>query len=317
MKIVYMGTPGFAISPLKAILSNGYEVVGVVTAPDKPAGRGKKLMASPVKQFALEKDLKILQPEKLKDPGFIETLKSLKPDIQVVVAFRMVPGLVWEIPPKGTFNLHASLLPQYRGAAPINWAIINGEKETGLSTFFIDEKIDTGEILLQERISIGSNENAGELHDRMMDLGAELVIKTLKGIEENTLFPVPQSKFISSDSEIKSAPKIFKEDCQINWNSDSITLHNFIRGLSPYPAATTVLKTEKEEINSKIYSARPLTEEHQLPPGSILSDEKSYLKVAVKSGFMEINEIQIAGKRRMKIDDFLRGFQDISKSRFL
>ncbi|MCK4921234.1 MAG: methionyl-tRNA formyltransferase, partial [Bacteroidales bacterium] len=241
-RIIYMGTPEFAIPPLAALLDEGYDVVGVITAPDKPAGRGKKLKSPAVKIFAEENGLKVFQPEKLKDPEFIQSIKDLKPDIQVIVAFRMLPELVWSLPKSGTFNLHASLLPQYRGAAPINWAIINGEKATGLTTFFIDEKIDTGEVLLQKSVEIGENETAGELHNRMTKTGASLVLETVRAIIENNIQSRKQDTFIDEDSELKPAPKIFKEDCRIIWDQPAIKIHNLIRGLSPYPAAYCIMK---------------------------------------------------------------------------
>lgn len=317
MKIIYLGTPEFAIEPLDAIMKHGFEVAAVVTAPDKPAGRGKKLTPPPVKEYALKKGLNVLQPEKLRDPGFINQLKNLDPDIMVVVAFRMLPETVWSIPRKGTFNLHASLLPQYRGAAPINHAIMNGEKYTGLTTFFIDDKIDTGEILLQEQVEIGENETAGELHDRMMVAGAALVIKTLEGLRDNTVRPVSQSELSKHLSEIKSAPKIFREDCRINWHSPARQIHNFIRGLSPYPAAFTILQTGTLEQGIKIFDVRPEQVQHEIEPGFMDTDGKSYLKIACNDGFINILELQMPGKNRMDIRSFLAGIRESGKGKMI
>lgn len=312
-----MGTPEFAIPPLAALLDEGYDVIGVITAPDKPAGRGKKLKSPPVKIFAEEKGLKIFQPKKLKDPEFIQSIKDLKPDIQVVVAFRMLPELVWSIPKSGTFNLHASLLPQYRGAAPINWSIINGDKTTGLTTFFIDEKIDTGEILSQKSIEIGENETAGELHDRMTVAGASLVLKTVKDIIENKIHSRKQDTFINEDSELKPAPKIFKEDCRINWNQPALIIHNLIRGLSPYPTAFSIIKKSNEEIPVKIFKSSYQIANHNEKIGTLISYQKKYLKVAVNNGFLEILELQIAGKKRMETKSFILGFKSVEDWKFL
>lgn len=315
LRIVYMGTPEFAIPPLEALINAGYPVVAVITAPDKPAGRGKKLTGSPVKKFALDKGIPVLQPIKLKDPGFIEELTSLKPDLQVVVAFRMLPFEVWSIPPKGTFNLHASLLPQYRGAAPINWAIINGEKKTGLTTFFIDEKIDTGEIIASTELDIGEDETAGELHDRMMTKGADLVLQTVKDIENDRVKPVPQSES-GQDGKLNPAPKLFREDGKIEWNNTGERVHNFIRGLSPYPAAWTILKEGMEEKSQlKIYLSDYEQTNHGEQAGTLISDQKSFLKVAVKDGFVSLLELQLAGKKRLNIKDFLIGFPEITRFR--
>ena len=308
-----MGTPEFAIPPLAALLDEGYDVVGVITAPDKPAGRGKKLKSPAVKIFAEENGLKVFQPEKLKDPEFIQSIKDLKPDIQVIVAFRMLPELVWSLPKSGTFNLHASLLPQYRGAAPINWAIINGEKATGLTTFFIDEKIDTGEVLLQKSVEIGENETAGELHNRMTKTGASLVLETVRAIIENNIQSRKQDTFIDEDSELKPAPKIFKEDCRIIWDQPAIKIHNLIRGLSPYPAAYCIMKKSNEEIPVKIFKSIHQIARHNEKIGTLISDGKKYLKVAVRDGFLEILELQLAGKKRMDVQSFNIGFKDIGK----
>lgn len=308
-----MGTPEFAIPPLKALLDEGYDVVGVITAPDKPAGRGKKLSSSAVKIFAEEKGLKLFQPEKLKDPDFIQALTKLKPDLQIVVAFRMLPEQIWSLPKLGTFNLHASLLPQYRGAAPINWAIINGEKTTGLSTFFIDEKIDTGELLLQESIEIGEDETAGDLHDKMTGIGAKLVVKTVKNILENTIQSRKQNILTNKSTLLNPAPKLFKEDCKIEWNQSAAKIHNLIRGLSPYPTAYSVLKKSDEEIPVKIYKSSHEIVKHKEKIGTLLSDGKKHLKVAVEDGFIEILELQLAGKKRMDVRSFLSGFKGIEE----
>jgi methionyl-tRNA formyltransferase len=309
MRIVFMGTPEFAVAPLKALIENGYEIAAVITAPDKPAGRGKKIQSSAVKNFALSQGLKVLQPEKLKSEDFISELKNINPDLQIVVAFRMLPEIVWNIPKMGTFNLHASLLPDYRGAAPINHAIINGDALTGLTTFFIDEKIDNGQIILQERLEIGPVETAGELHDRMMIKGSELVLKTVKLIEAEEVTPISQSK-LESNLLMRPAPKIFKEDCHINWNKPVSSIHNLIRGLSPYPGAFALLKRDgkMDNLNVKIFHSTPVVEKHEYRPGSILSDNKNNLKVAAEDGFIEILELQMAGKNKQLIKDFLRGF---------
>lgn len=300
LRIVFMGTPDFATASLKALVENNYEVVGVITAPDKPAGRGQKLRSSSVKEYAISKNLPVLQPNNLKDYSFIKALKALKADVQVVVAFRMLPEIVWNMPPKGTFNLHASLLPKYRGAAPINWAIINGDKETGVSTFFIEHKIDTGNIIFRDKIKIKDEDNAGVVHDKLMVLGSKLVCKTIDAIN-NKSAPNIKQKGIAT-----LAPKIFKEDCQINWNKNIHDIHNHIRGLSPYPTAWTTLSIGK---NIKIFQS--LKEEiiHQETIGSILTDHKNYFKIAVNGGFIHLIILQLAGKKRMSTADFLRGFQ--------
>lgn len=310
-RIVYMGTPGFAVAPLKLLLESECNVVGVITAPDRPAGRGKKLRASEVKTFMLEQDnqIPILQPENLKDPAFIEELNALKPDLQVVVAFRMLPEVVWRIPSMGTFNLHASLLPQYRGAAPVNHVLINGESETGLTTFFIDEQIDTGLILLQERIAIGAKENAGELHDRLMEAGAALVLETVRQLAAGQLLARPQNQYMDSEIALKKAPKIFKEDCRIDWMLPGERVYNLIRGLSPFPGAFTFLEKEGGgRLQCKIFSS---TFEAGAPgekAGTIKSDGKRELEVALTDGVLHIHSIQLEGKRRMNIKDFLAGF---------
>lgn len=302
MKIIFMGTPEFAVASLEALLDAGSEVVGVVTAPDKPAGRGQKLTESAVKQFAVEKGLKVLQPEKLKNPEFLAELKALNADLQVVVAFRMLPEVVWNMPPKGTINLHASLLPQYRGAAPINWAIINGEKESGVTTFFIKQEIDTGAILFVEKITIDENTTAGEYHDRLMNKGAGLLVKTVKAIESGRYTEQPQEQLIEGQ-ELKHAPKIFKEDCRIDWDQPVEKVYNLIRGLSPYPASYTDLNGK----TFKIYKATKETATPNAEPGSYLTDNKTYLKFACVNGYISVADVQLEGKKRMGIEEFLRG----------
>lgn len=298
MRIVFMGTPEFAVPSLEILLQNDFNVVGVVTAPDRPAGRGQKLQQSPVKEFALKHNLKVLQPEKLKSPEFLEELRALKPDLQVVVAFRMLPEAVWALPPRGTFNLHASLLPAYRGAAPINWAVINGEKETGVTTFFLRHAIDTGDIILQESTTIGPDETAGELHDRLMQLGAPAVLDSVQQIQSSRVQVFPQP----SGQNFPPAPKIFKDDCRINWQQPLQRLHNFIRGLSPYPGAWTMLEGK----TFKILRAKQEEAKHDLQPGS-LHVEGDALKAAANGGFLNLQEVQLQGKRRMNASDFLRG----------
>ena len=300
-RIVFMGTPDFAVESLKALLQAGYNVVGVVTAPDKRAGRGQKLSESAVKQYAQEQGLPILQPIKLKDPEFIAQLSALKPDLQVVVAFRMLPETVWNLPPQGTVNVHGSLLPKYRGAAPINWAILNGEKETGVSTFKLQHEIDTGDILLQEKMPIGPNETAGELHDRMKVEGAQLLVKTLQELANGTLKASQQQL----NSDIKHAPKLFKTDCEIDWNNTSEQIHNQIRGLSPYPTAFTVLGDK----TLKIFSAEIEPGKPEIPAGTFSSDHKSYLKFAATDGYLSLKEMQLEGKKKMGIEEFLRGIR--------
>mgnify|MGYP003790296587 CR=1 FL=1 len=308
LRIVFMGTPGFAVESLKALVENEYNVVGVITAPDRPAGRGDKLQPSAVKEYALTQGLNILQPEKLRDEGFLNELRALKADIQVVVAFRMLPEVVWDMPPKGTFNLHASLLPQYRGAAPINWAIINGEKETGVTTFFLKHEIDTGEIIFQTSIKIDDNDNVEVVHDKLMNIGANLVVKTIDAVIEDNVMPKPQSDFFSCESELKPAPKIFKDTCQIDWTKGVEEIHNFVRGLSPYPAAWTDLKVKDENLSFKIFETKPIKESHDKQPGEIVTDNKATLRIAAQDGFIDVLDLQLSGKRRMKTDQFLNGF---------
>jgi methionyl-tRNA formyltransferase len=308
-KIVFMGTPAFAVESLRALVEGGYPVAGVVTMPDKPVGKHhSSLQASPVKEYALSQNLPLLQPESLKDPGFLTELAAWEAALQIVVAFRMLPEVVWKMPPLGTFNLHASLLPQYRGAAPINWAIINGEKETGLTTFFLDREIDTGRIIARERVSISENDTAGTLHDRLMHLGARLVIQTVDAINANNVRSLPQEKWIRNEENLKAAPKIFKDTCLIDWNKTTREVYDFIRGLSPYPAARTELPDGKgERLNLKIFEAGKKIEPHSLPPGTVVSDGKTFLNISAKDGFIVLKSIRQAGKKQMGVDEFLRG----------
>lgn len=309
LRIVFMGTPEFAVATLGALLMNGFNVVTVVTAPDKPAGRGRKLTKSAVKTFAENSCLPVLQPENLKDPEFIQKLKDLRADIFIVVAFRMLPEVVWKIPPAGTINLHASLLPHYRGAAPINHVIINGESFTGVTTFLIDDKIDTGKILLRKSVRIFPFENAGDLHDRLMKLGARLVIRTLSAMFEDHIVPQPQSAFLRAGEIPKTAPKLFHENCIIDWHNKASTIHNLIRGLAPYPGARSFLKHGEIKHYIKIYEIQPQIAEHSLTPGSVVSDGKNYLKIACDDGFINIIKLQLEGREKMNISDFLRGYK--------
>lgn len=300
LRIVFMGTPEFAVESLDILVQNGYDIAAVITAPDKPAGRGQKISMSAVKQYALEKKLNILQPVKLKDPEFLQTLKDLNANLFIVVAFRMLPEVVWSMPELGTFNLHASLLPQYRGAAPINWAIMNGEKETGVTTFFLQHEIDTGDVLFSEKTDILPEDNASTLHDKLKAIGAKLTLKTVQAIEQGNVQPQPQP-----DLEIKHAPKIFKEDCLLDFNMDVETLHNKVRGLSPFPAAFThlngkvlkIYKTEVQKLNGDVAN------------GIFDSDEKTYLRVKCEGGWLNIIELQLEGKKRMTTVEFLRGYK--------
>lgn len=317
LRIVFMGTPDFAVASLRILIENNYNVVGVITMPDKPSGRGHKIQYSAVKQYALEQNLTILQPEKLKDETFIEDLKALHADLQIVVAFRMLPEVVWDMPRLGTFNLHASLLPQYRGAAPINWAIINGEKETGATTFFLTHEIDTGKIIAQERIPIGESDNVGKIHDELMNMGAKLVQKTVDLLLEDKVDAIAQEQFFKNEAELKAAPKIFKETCRIDWNQSIEQIYNHIRGLSPYPVAWTELwVSDKESIAVKIYTVNKILSEKKLPIGSISTDNKTYLQIACIGGAIEVKEIQLPGKKAMKIDELLRGYKFSEESYF-
>lgn len=301
MKIVFMGTPDFAVASLNALVQAGFDVVGVITAADKPAGRGQKLHESAVKQYAVANGLKVLQPLKLKDPEFIEELKALQADLQVVVAFRMLPEMVWNMPTKGTINLHASLLPQYRGAAPINHAIINGEKESGVTTFFLKHEIDTGDVIFSEKVTIADDDTAGDLHDKLMNTGAGLLVKTVTAIAEGNYTEQPQPQ----SAELKHAPKIFKEDCLIDWNQPARSIYNLIRGLSPYPTAFTKLNDK----TLKVFKAELEEGTTGLAPGAFASDGKTYLKFAAQDGFIKLTDLQYEGKKRMQVDEFLRGMR--------
>lgn len=316
LRIVFMGTPEFAVASLKALLEAGNNVIAVVTAPDKPSGRGRQIQQSPVKQFAMYHDIDVLQPVNLKDPTFVKNLTYLKPDLNVVVAFRMLPEAVWSVPVYGTINLHASLLPEYRGAAPINHAIINGEKVTGVTTFQIDHNIDTGNILLQEKVTISDTETAGELHDRLMIIGADLLVKTVVEIAAGKIKPVGQS-LLTGWKELKSAPKIYREDCRINWNQPVDNIFNFIRGLSPYPTAWTLFKSPHNVQQLKIFKADKVKFGHNISPGTIETDGKSVLKIAAPDGYIDILSLQLAGKKQLPVEEFLRGFGEIEKYRAL
>lgn len=310
LRIVFMGTPDFAVESLRALVNGGYNIVGVITMPDKPAGRGYKIQFSPVKQYAVEQSIPVLQPEKLKSPEFITELQSLKADLQIVVAFRMLPEIVWNMPRLGTFNLHASLLPHYRGAAPINWAIINGEKETGITTFFLQHEIDTGKVIFQEKVEIKEDDNAEIVHDALMHLGAKLVCNTVDTILSGSTDAIPQEEMIGEEKTLKTAPKIFKETCRIDWSDSAVNLFNFIRGLSPYPAAWSELTLADGTTHPiKIFSAGKRIESHTHQWGTVVSDLKHFLDVAVSDGFIRITSLQLAGKKRMPTDEFLRGFK--------
>lgn len=303
LRIVFMGTPDFAVATLDALVKAKLNVVGVVTAPDKPAGRGQKMQQSAVKKYALDHNLTILQPSNLKSEEFLDQLKNLNGNLQIVVAFRMLPKAVWQLPEYGTFNLHASLLPNYRGAAPINWAIINGETKTGVSTFFIDEKIDTGNIILQEEVAIGDDETLGELHDKLMEVGSCLVVKTVQLIEKGTVQTIKQPEI-----EEKPAPKIFTETCKINWNDTLNNTYNLIRGLNPYPAAWTTLINNEDEIKVKIYNVKKESASHQHKTGTLITS-KNDIKVAVAGGYIILESLQLAGKKQMDPKSLLNGFR--------
>lgn len=319
LRIVFMGTPDFAVASLQALVEGGYNVVGVITAPDKPAGRGKKLHQSAVKIYASEKGLNVLQPEKLKNPEFLDELRALEADLQVVVAFRMLPEVVWDMPRLGTFNLHGSLLPQYRGAAPLNWAVINGETKTGVTTFLLAHEIDTGKILFRKEIDIWENDTVGTIHDALMGIGAKLVVETVDALASGDYKAIPQEELVAEGEEIKHAPKIFKEDCKIDWSDDADAVRNLIRGLSPYPAAWTTLihKETGKETATKIFMAMRVEDNKNTPAGTLESDGKNFIKVACTNGWLQITDLQIAGKKRMKVQDFLRGFQQIGDYTFL
>ncbi|MBD8001623.1 MULTISPECIES: methionyl-tRNA formyltransferase [Bacteroidaceae] len=309
LRIVYMGTPEFAVESLKRLVEGGYNIVGVITMPDKPMGRhGSVLQPSPVKQYAVSQGLKVLQPEKLKDESFVAELRELKADLQIVVAFRMLPEVVWNMPRLGTFNLHASLLPQYRGAAPINWAVINGETETGITTFFLKHEIDTGEIIDQVRVPIADTDNVGDVYERLMNLGGDLVVKTVDSILDGSVKTVPQDK-LAEGEVLRPAPKIFKETCRIDWSKGVKQIYDFVRGLSPYPAAWTELcqgSTAPQVL--KIYETDKIFAEHSFEPGAVVTDKKTYFRIAVTDGYINIRSLQLAGKKRMGVADFLRGY---------
>lgn len=303
LRIVFMGTPDFAVHTLKIVVEAGYNVVGVITAPDKPAGRGRKVQESAVKKYATEQNLRILQPTNLKAEGFLEELRALEANLQIVVAFRMLPEVVWKMPEFGTFNLHASLLPQYRGAAPINWAVINGETETGVSTFFIDEKIDTGEMIMQEKVPIDAAETAGSLHDKLMFTGANLVLQTLEAIKKGDVTTTSQKEA----DNLKPAYKFTRENTRIDWNQSLENIYNFVRGLSPYPTAWTMLRNGNEELMLKIFDSEPEPAVHNELPGKIIQEGKT-IKVSVKNGFLVLKEIQLPGKRKMAVKELLNGY---------
>ena len=312
LRIVYMGTPDFAVESLRALVDGGYNVVAVVTMPDKPMGRhGSVLQPSPVKQFAVEHGLKVLQPEKLKDPAFVEELRSLRADLQIVVAFRMLPEIVWSMPPLGTFNAHASLLPKYRGAAPINWAIINGETETGITTFFLKHEIDTGDIIQQVRIPIEETDNLEVVHDKLMALSGKLVTETVDNIIAGTVTSIPQEQF--KDVPLTPAPKIFRDTCRIDWNQPTKKVYDFIRGLSPYPAAWTTLDGKAV----KIYQTEKIADKTPATPGTVISDGKSYLRVATTDGWLNITLLQLEGKKKMPVSDLLRGLKIAENAFFM
>jgi methionyl-tRNA formyltransferase len=300
LRIIFMGTPDFAVPSLAILVEHGYNIVAVITAPDKPAGRGLQVQMSPVKQYALSKNIPVLQPEKLKNPDFLQELKSYNANLQIVVAFRMLPEAVWNMPGIGTFNLHASLLPDYRGAAPINWAVINGEKESGVTTFFLQHEIDTGDIIFQEKVAISDTDTAGTLHDKLSEVGSGLVLKTVNAIAEGEVKTTPQAQSTAN----KKAPKIFKDDCRINWDLSVGDIYNFIRGLSPYPGAWTYM----DEKTFKIYSTAKEQKSHTDIIGHISTDGKDYIKIAVRDGYIHLLEVQLEGKKRMPVAEFLRGY---------
>lgn len=308
LRIVYMGTPDFAVEPLSKLVEGGYNIVGVITMPDKPIGRHQnELSASPVKKYAVEHGLRVLQPAKLKDPEFVEELRSLQADLQIVVAFRMLPEVVWNMPRYGTFNLHAALLPQYRGAAPINWAIINGDTETGITTFFLDHDIDTGSVIQRVPVPILDTDNVEDVHDKLMHLGSDLVVETVDNILAGTVTPIPQSE-LQTDEPLRPAPKIFKETCRIDWTQGVKRTYDFVRGLSPYPAAWTELTYNGKTSVLKVYTTSKEFCEVSEPIGTVVIDGKTYLKVAQADGYQHLLTIQLAGKKRMQTADFLRGF---------
>jgi len=303
-RIVFMGTPDFAVASLKALIEKEYNVVGVITAPDKPAGRGRKINTSAVKKYAESVGLNLLQPEKLRDEDFLKELKDLKADLQIVVAFRMLPKVVWDMPELGTFNLHASLLPQYRGAAPINWAVINGETKTGVTTFLLNDKIDEGNILLQEEVTIDIKDDAGVVHDKLMETGTGLILETVDGLAKGILTPKSQVE----TKELKPAPKIFKKECKIDWDKDIMSVYNHIRGLSPFPGAWSKLSNGEIDTEVKILKSNFTSEEHNFEVGTVITSKKT-IRIAVNKGFIEVLDLQISGKKRMKSADLLNGYK--------
>lgn len=318
IRIVFMGTPEFAVASLDCLLKNNFNIVAVVTSPDKPAGRGQQLHQSAVKNYALKHNLKILQPEKLKDVNFITELQNLKADLQFVVAFRMLPEIVWNMPRLGTYNLHASLLPKYRGAAPINWAIINGDTESGVTTFKLKHEIDTGNILFQEKLFVDPEMNAGDLHDKLMEIGADLILKTASSISESNQSGKPLHYIIQTDEFSSHAPKIYKDDCKINWTKPAQEINNLIRGLSPYPAAFTEIKNDDNSIQTiKIFKSKVEFGNTEYTNGTLITDNKNYLKVCCLDGLINVLEIQLQGKKRMTIQEFLRGFKINESIKFI
>lgn len=315
LRIVYMGTPEFAVASLRALVEGGYNVVGVITMPDKPMGRhGSILQSSPVKQYAESVGLPVLQPEKLKNEEFLQALRAWNADLQIVVAFRMLPEIVWNMPRLGTFNLHASLLPQYRGAAPINWSIIHGDTETGVTTFFLTHEIDTGKIIRQKRLPIADTDDVGKVHDALMAMGADLVLETVDLILENKVDAIPQEQFYREEEDLRPAPKIFKDTCRIDWKQPMKRIYDFVRGLSPYPAAwTELVAPDGKRLVLKIYQTEKRPAEHAFPVGSVHSDGKSYVDIAVEGGYIRLLSLQLAGKKRMSVHDFLNGFKQIGE----
>ena len=308
LRIIYMGTPDFAVESLRCLVEGGYNIVGVVTMPDKPANRGHKLQQSPVKQYAVEHGLHVMQPERLKDEAFIEELRSLHADLQIVVAFRMLPEVVWAMPRLGTFNLHASLLPQYRGAAPINWAVINGETRTGITTFFLKHEIDTGEVIQQVEIPISDTDNVGTVHDRLMKLGGDLVVEPVDRILTGTVKSIPQED-IAVTGELKPAPKIFKETCRINWNQPTKRVYNFVRGLSPYPGAWTEMEQQgAEPLVIKIFETSKLTNDPKCAPGTLQTDNRHFIHIATQDGWIDVKSLQLPNKKRLTVEELLRGY---------
>ena len=307
LRIIYMGTPEFAVAPLQTLVEQGFNIVAVVTVPDKPQGRGRKIAPSPVKEYAVEHNIPVLQPEKLKNPEFLDELKSYNADLQIVVAFRMLPEVVWAMPKCGTFNLHAALLPQYRGAAPINWAIINGETKTGVTTFLLDKDIDTGRIIMQREIPILPEDNIGTLYDKMMNIGKDVVVETVETIISGNYKSIPQDTLIKKDTVLRPAPKIFKDDCRLDFSKKGVELHNLVRGLSPYPAAFTTIKVNGKDLNLKVFETKPEPSANLQPAGTLVTDNKTFLKIACADGYLIINDLQLEGKKRMKVAEFLRG----------